>query len=337
MKPTPDEVIRKLTDPLGVAPWMLDPESDDFIRDGFAPRGVDFRDFCIFRAGDLWHVIYTDFRLNQHSRTRGQGVSFGHAASRDVVRWQTLEPALFIDPGGWDGRAIWAPCVIEHGGTYYMFYTGLNSNLAQSIGLATSCDLKRFEHHRSNPVLCPERFDWCLWSQDALSHCRDPHVLRLGDSFYLYYTALCKSGEVCVAAAESDNLLDWRDRGPVVRLLPDDLDTSPICLESSFVLPFKDRYVLSYSYDRAIHINVSDDPLSFDPASSVRVIEGHLGLEKVMNLDADRWLVACFSQIAKGRPSRLFFGVLDLSAQTPRVELINSKQQMQRLAHIAPA
>jgi len=328
VKPAPDEVIRKLTDPLGVAPWMLEPETDDFVRDGFAPRGVDLRDFCIFRAGDLWHIIYTDFRMNQHSRAPGQGVSFGHAVTRDFADWQTLESALFIDPGAWDGRAIWAPYVIEHDGIHHLFYTGLNSNLAQSIGLATSRDLKRFERHPGDPVLVPERFEWCLWSRVGLSNCRDPHVLQLGDRFHLYYTALCKSGEVCVAAAESNDLVDWRDLGPVIRMLPDDLDTSPICLESSFVLPFKDRYVLSYSYDRAIHVNISDDPLHFDPANSVRVLEGHLGLEKVMDLNADGWLVAFFSQIARGRPSKLFFGVLHLAAAEPRVQIVNSRQEM---------
>lgn len=156
-------------------------------------------------------------------------------------------------------------------------------------------------------------------------------MLKVEDTFYLYYTALCKTGEVCVAAAESHDMLIWRDLGPVVKLLPDNLDTSPICLESCLVLPYGDKYVLSYSYDHAIYVNFSADSLSFDASKSVRVLEYHLDMEKVTELDDDRWLVAFFSQIAKGEPSRLYFGVLDLASHEPRVEIIRSKDEMMSL------
>jgi predicted GH43/DUF377 family glycosyl hydrolase len=331
MTPTPEQIISTLTDPLGVAPWMLEPESDDYVRDGFAPRGSDFRDFSAIRVGDRWHVLYTDFRINQHSRTPGQGIALGHVSSRDLINWDVHEPALFIDPGGWDGRAIWAPYLLEHEGIYYVFYTGLDKDLAQGIGVATSTDLAIFRRHPANPVFVPRGLDWCLWTPGSLSHCRDPHVLRIAEKFYLYYTALCKTGEVCVAAAESCDLLNWSDVGPVAKLMPHNLDTSPICLESSLVLPWGNGYILSYSYDHAIYICFSPDPLAFDLLNARRVLDNHLDLERVLELRDGRWLVAFFSQIAKGKPSRLYSGILDLSAASPCVQIVTSRADMAKI------
>ena len=329
MKKKASQILKKLTDPLAVAPWMLEADTDDCVRDGFSPRGTDFRDFCLVWRNGECHFFYIDARLDQHSRTWGQAVQFGHAVTRDLAHWRVLDPALFVDPGHWDGRAIWAPNVIELNGTYYMFYTGLNSMLSQSIGVATSDDLIHWERYHGNPVLSPGCFDWCHWSRETLANCRDPHVYQRRNEFFLFYTALCKTGEVCIAAARSANLFDWSDCGPVIRFLPD-RRSSPLALESSCVHKVGRRCLLCYSHNDAIFINLSNSHLSFDPENSTPVLKGYLGLEKVAELGRDgrTWLVAFFNRVTRGSPSRLFFGALDLRAVKPKIKLISCRREM---------
>ena len=329
MRKDASRVLRKLTEPLAVAPWMLAPDTEDYVRDGFAPRGTDFRDFCLVWRNGECHFFYIDARLNQHSQTWGQAVQFGHAVTSDLAHWRILEPALFVDPGHWDGRAIWAPNVIERDGKYYMFYTGLNARLCQSIGVAMSDDLMHWIRYDGNPVLAPAGFDWCYWSRETLANCRDPHVYQHGNEWFLYYTALCKTGEVCVAAARSANLFDWSDCGPVIRFVPD-IQSSPLALESSCVHKVGRRYLLSYSHKDSIYINFSDSHLSFDREDSILALEGYLALEKVAELGRTgrTWLVAFFNRVKKGSPSRLFFGTLDLRAAKPEITEISCPRRM---------
>ena len=332
MRKDASRILERLTDPLAVAPWMLEPETDDYVRDGFAPRGTRIGDFCLIWRNDECHFFYIDARLNQHSRTWGHALHFGHAVTKDFAHWRVLEPALFIDPGHWDGRAIWAPNLIERNGTYYMFYTGLSATLSQAIGVAVSDDLIHWQRYYGNPVLSPGGFDWCHWSRETLANCRDPHVLQRRNECVLYYTALCKTGEVCVAAAKSANLFDWTDCGPVIRFLPDS-KASPLALESSCVHKVGRKYLLCYSHDDAILINFSKSHLSFDPRDSIPVLKGYLALEKVAELGQSgrTWLVAFFNRVKKGRPSRLFFGTLDLRPANPRITLISSRKEMAQI------
>jgi beta-xylosidase len=70
---------------------------------------------------------------------------FGHAVSTDLINWEVKEPVLQTKEGEWDEYQVWAPHVIYHEGEYWMFYTGVNNNVAQAIGLAKSRDLYHWE------------------------------------------------------------------------------------------------------------------------------------------------------------------------------------------------
>jgi hypothetical protein len=63
--------------------------------------------------------------------------NFGHAVSHDLKNWEIRQPVLQCPQTGWDQYQVWAPHIIEHEGTYYMFYTGVNRNVSQAICLAT--------------------------------------------------------------------------------------------------------------------------------------------------------------------------------------------------------
>ncbi len=64
---------------------------------------------------------------------------FVYARTRDFCTWEDL--GIILEPGpkgAPDEGGIWAPYVIREGDTFFMFYTGFNRNVAQSIMLATS-------------------------------------------------------------------------------------------------------------------------------------------------------------------------------------------------------
>ena len=324
------EVIRVLAAPTAVPAHLKDPgpQANDYVKYGYSPRGSDLRDFSIICYQDVYHVFYIDLRYDLYSRQSGQVTMLGHSSSPDLVEWERHDPPLFIDVGHWDGSKIAAPYVFLHDGVFYMFYMGAITTLAQAIGFATSKDLFEWKRYEGNPVLHPGFFPWAKWSSAELSDCRDPHLLQREDDFVLYYTALCRDGQVCVAAATSKNLVDWSDAGPVYHFLPDP-KVSPLCLESACVHRVADSsYALFFCHDNGTQVVISDNELDFRHSSFETLWPGHWALELV-EARANKWLVACFRKnTGPVWPARLFFGVLDWSRTPLAVQPVENKMQM---------
>jgi len=179
------------------------------------------KDFSIIQDHNgLWHIfsitgeLYKghDWYPDGHERT------FSHGTSPDLKNWTFHEPVLSISDkshpdgnGKFEDRNIWAPHVIRHKDTYYMFYTSINSHVSQSISLATSKDLFNWTKHEGNPVATLEGVEWADWHRDSWADARDPAVLIDGDKFYLYFTAHKAGGGLdgAVAVMESDDLIHW--------------------------------------------------------------------------------------------------------------------------------
>ncbi|MFC6357186.1 family 43 glycosylhydrolase [Luethyella okanaganae] len=134
-----------------------------------------------------------------------------HARSRDLLRWEELPPA--VEPGevdAYDGGGIWTGSVVEHDGTFYLFYTGHHVAAAnpQTICLATSTDLVTFQKHPANPLVLPvegcEPVDW-----------RDPYVFFNEDErvWWMLIAARRSDGphwsRGCIMLATSPDLLAW--------------------------------------------------------------------------------------------------------------------------------
>ena len=99
-----------------------------------------------------------------------------------------------------------APSIIQHDGLYYMFYTGFDDRVPgkQTVGLATSKDLFEWKRHPGNPVY--EAPDWAERRPDGWIDCRDSHVLKNGDEFFLFTMVTTKDGKGAIALASSKNL-----------------------------------------------------------------------------------------------------------------------------------
>lgn len=171
--------------------------------------------------------------------------NFGHAISTNLKDWTIEEPVLQAPEKGWDNYQVWAPYILRHKGKYFMFYAGVNNNVAQAIGLATSDDLYHWERYSDAPVITTGR--WGIWDSGQWSDCRDPMVLQDGDTFYCYYTAQRKDTvseriEPCIGISSSTDLYHWKDEGFI--RLEMSLDTPP---ESPFVVRHDGRYYLFYT------------------------------------------------------------------------------------------
>ena len=338
------EIIRKLTDPDYVLADFLKTRlaTDDPVRDGFAPRGSDLRDFSVIRGHDgRYHVFFIDVMHGKSSRAPDNYTFLAHASTPDFTRWQVHKPALYVAPGTWEGGHISAPYVFRpHTQTaltrerygvaaeYVMIYTGISLTVTQSLGMAMSEDLLHWTRYDGNPILQPAHFGWALWRRDRLANCRDPHVLQLNGWYALYYTALQADGDPCVAAAESENLENWRDLGPVLAL--PFVEVSPAMIESACVHPKGDRYVMFYTRAGGTWYSVSDDPLHFEyGGDDSRLIEDHWGLEVIERKD-EEWLVALFRRQTEARGGALFLGRLRWDGLRARVELIRDKAELAR-------
>jgi hypothetical protein len=147
----------------------------------------------------LWHVF---------AITQREGVPFteerslGHATSTSLNEptWVKQPPALVVEESLGE-TVLWAPYVLEHEGTYYMFYCAGGESERFAMRLATSTDL--YSWTRVREALFEDGYD-----------ARDPFVTRIGAQWVMYYTATSEpaGGNYVVAYRTSEDLLHWSPR-----------------------------------------------------------------------------------------------------------------------------
>ena len=169
------------------------------------------RDNELFGRGGL-KMIGGRFLGTYHAYP-GAGYEVGLAAiglcwSDDLLHWQVQEPFLRSDDGDpWERGGLYKSCLIEHDGTYHVFYNAKNEAAwpwVEQIGAAVSTDLKHWTRLQQNPLLkigAPRAFDDRFVS--------DPCVVRAGDVWVMFYYGLCSDGHARDGAAFSTDLIRW--------------------------------------------------------------------------------------------------------------------------------
>ena len=209
----------------------------------FAEPGKTLVDHSFIEKDGVMHVFYAPCYLGYLWDQQFSDM-FGHASTTDLINWK-IHPTVFTTAKGeFDDYQVWAPAVIEAEGKYWMFYTGVNFNIAQAICLAVSDDLYNWERVSGNPLFTPG--DWCPWDASKWSNCRDSMILKDDDgTFYMYYCSsfIDKDGieKPVVGVAMSKDLIHWEDKQYIK--IPGVAHTA----ESPFALKKDGKYYLFYT------------------------------------------------------------------------------------------
>ncbi|MCK4349594.1 MAG: hypothetical protein KAX13_01985, partial [Candidatus Krumholzibacteria bacterium] len=176
---------------------------------------------------DTRGVYHLFFQTEDH----GDGSFIEHYAWAARESLGYIGPALHPNPDGWDSHGLWAPHVIQHGDTYFMFYTGVdgtggNPETKQRIGLATSNDLVTWTRYPANN--CPGTSgDGCIYECDECwttwsgppglfnQQCRDPFVIwDPVDQHWVMFATTKSLNQYCeVTVAYSNDLIHWTGAG----------------------------------------------------------------------------------------------------------------------------
>lgn len=296
-----------------------------WLREGYAPDGYYLKDFCLVEWEGVFHLFHIAGTPGVSCCLPGNEIWFGHAVTKDFQTWETFEPCFYIDPDGWDNGHVFAPFVVENNHSFYMFYTGTSPDNTQRIGLAVSEDLFKWRRVGNQPIIRPEEYDWAFCPTHGGAACRDPHIIRQGDNYWMYYTAVTKEFRGCVARASSKDLLVWKDEGPAY--IYSDLRHC----ESANVQKMGNRYYLFFGgHFKNWSFVVSDNPRRWPNQEPIPLEPGLTGME-VIRKKGPRWLVAFFrqDQIPLHKGFRLFLGILDWEGASPGITQITEKQELQ--------
>lgn len=212
-------------------------------------------DHCFIRSREgLWHMFGITHAepLNPMDEKH-----LAHATAPSLVDgpWRKEPFALSSEYERWGEHHLWAPHVVYHDGTYFMFVcVGGPSPSKYRIHLATSKDLWNWTRHAKNPVV--------IDGYDA----RDPNILWDGDRWVMYYTATSKpqGGSHVVACRTSDDLVTWSER--VDAFTDTETGTFGGPTESPFVVRRgRSYYLFICNNDRRAGYDSTDVFRSYDP------------------------------------------------------------------------
>ncbi len=120
---------------------------------GYMYSGSGFSDWEI---GDITVIIHDGIYHLFHLIIPNHDY-IAHAVSADGISWRRVNNALFVGhPGEWDDDMLWTMHVIEKGGRFEMYYTGLqrqDRGVISRVGLAKSDNL--VDWNKSNDSIYP--------------------------------------------------------------------------------------------------------------------------------------------------------------------------------------
>lgn len=244
-------------------------------------------DHCTIQAPDgTWHLfsIIGDSAPPGGFPDGGLEDAIAHATAPDPRGpWTTQPPALTVDPGYFGEDHLWAPHVIEHDGTYYLYYSAGGDGAA--INLATSTDLVTWTRIPSGPLFRGRA-------------ARDTFLVRIGDQWVMYYCEIDDSGHHVVAARTSTDLLGWG--APRTVFADPTTDATASVTESPYIVE-RDGWWYLFTGPRngytGTDVFASQDPFAFALAGYA----GHLPVHaaEVVRL-GEQWLVTAAGSFSAG-------------------------------------
>jgi predicted GH43/DUF377 family glycosyl hydrolase len=141
----------------------------------------------VISTGSSYTMYYSSL-----SQTGTYGI--GMATSNDGISWKKLDPVT-MPSSGWDAYAASIGSVTEVGNRLLMAYAAQsNQGYPSQIGLANSTDGINWTTFSENPVISGSNSTWDNGASD-------PTIVRVGDHYNVYYTALTDNGTSTIALA----------------------------------------------------------------------------------------------------------------------------------------
>ena len=88
----------------------------------------------------------------------------------------------------WESKATFNPAAIYEGGKVHIVYRAMSEDSTSVLGYASSKDGFFIDERRDEPIYVP-RVEFEKKSRIENSGCEDPKITRIGDRFYMCYTA----------------------------------------------------------------------------------------------------------------------------------------------------
>ncbi len=162
----------------------------------------------LFQWKGQYHLFY---QYNPNGPFHGV-IHWGHAASRDLVHWVHLPPALAPTPGGPDKDGCWSGCMVDNNGTPTMIYTGVQPQV-QCLAWSRD-DLLTWSKYPGNPVLSapPPQLDLVGHPWDW----RDPWVWREDSLWYMLVGSGIRNVGGTALLYQSPDLIHWEYLQPIL-------------------------------------------------------------------------------------------------------------------------
>ena len=156
--------------------------------------------FVYFRG--QYHIFY---QYHPYDSVWGP-MHWGHATSKDLVRW-THQPVALAPDAAYDADGCWSGSAIVVGDTLYLFYTGhteRNGVRVQTQNIAYSEDGVHFVKYEGNPVVGPEQVP----EGTPVADFRDPYVFERDGQYFMLVGTL-GNGVAKVETYRSEDLFRW--------------------------------------------------------------------------------------------------------------------------------
>jgi len=250
--------------------------------------------------------------------------SFGHATSPDLRHWTRQPDVLFAGPEVWDAWAIWAPTVVRYPldpRFHIMYYTGVNSYIAQRMGFALTSDLKTF-YKAPSASYPPFHGDtsWMYWYENKWSNYRDPGFFKENGTGYMVHTSHTWAWKGAIALATSTDYFTWHDAGPIC------VFDNWHAIESIFLMKRNSRYHLFFTEETTEGIShMSSDSLRSGWNLATRTIIDLGAAAEMLDLGDDHSIFSRHTKyVTSAEPvSSIRFDTLGWYGDEPRVHMTN--------------
>jgi len=180
--------------------------------------------------------------------------------------------------------AIFLPYVFVHEGTFYIFYSGLNTNWTTGIGFATSTDGYSFTKYSGNPVFTPslngfDSYNPVLkvgdqgnWDDKEVWLC---NVQKNGVDYQMYYTGSQGSETAIGYAYSSDGIFWTKHASNPVYTINDD----PYAVAMGYP-PIVEQPAIVYDYDNNTAFMYYDYGITYPGEISIATAELPIGVRE---------------------------------------------------------